>query len=104
MGFQVPNQVDALHARLGAEPLANDRHAGEFLFRECAIRLEDQLDRFTQVRARVLERLALRVRAWQFLDEGDIAPFRGLTEDGRQFQGEWLGFHGLNVQTSLADV
>ena len=41
MGFQVPNQVDALHARLGAEPLANYGHAGEFLFCERTIRMED---------------------------------------------------------------
>ena len=104
MGFQMPNQIDALHARLGAESLANDRYPGKFLFCQRAIRLQDQLDRFPQVRTRFVERLALGVRARQFLDEGDVAPFGGLSEDSRQFEREWLGFHDLNVSQCPADV
>ena len=104
MGFQMPNQIDALHARLGTQTLSNHRDAGEFFFHERAIRLRDQFDRFPQVRARFLEGLALGVRARQFLDERDVAALRRLAEDGRQFKREWLGFHGSNVPISLADV
>ena len=104
MGLQMSNQVDALHARLGAESLSDHRDAGELLFRECTIGFQDQLDRVTKVRSRFFECFALRVRARQFLDERDIAPFGSFPEDGRQFQGEWLGFHGLNVQEDPADV
>jgi hypothetical protein len=104
MGFQMPNQIDALHARLGAQSLSNHHHTGELLFRERAICLEDQLDRFPQVRSRFVERFALGVRARQFLNEGDVASFWGLTEDGCQFEREWLGFHDLNVPRSPADV
>ena len=85
MGFQVPNEVDALHAPLSAESLPNNSDARKFLFRQCAIAFEDQLDGLAEVGARFLERLALRIGAGQLLDEGDVASFRSFPKDGRQF-------------------
>ena len=46
LGFQVPHEIDALHARLGAEPLPNHRDARELLLGQRPVGLEDQLNGF----------------------------------------------------------
>jgi hypothetical protein len=67
------------------EVFPDDRCVGERLLAEGAIGLENERYRLVKVRARLLERGALRVRARKLLDKGDEA-FRYLLEDGRQFE------------------
>ena len=93
MRFQMAHQIDALHPRLGAQALTDDGHPREVFLDQGAIRLQDKLDRFAKVRAGLLASLALRVGAWELLDERDIAAFRGLPEDGGELKGERLQSH-----------
>jgi hypothetical protein len=87
MSFQMPNQIDALHARLGAQPLPNHGDTSEFFFRQRAIGVEHQFNRFTKIRSRFVERFALRIRAGQFLDERDVPPPLGLHGRQRSIRG-----------------
>lgn len=86
MSFQVPNEVDALHARLRTEAFANDAHPNQILFRERAIRLEHELHRFAQIGPRFVEGFSLRVGAGKFLDRRHVAALRGLPKDGRPLE------------------
>lgn len=66
-------EVDPLHgSRLRGQTLANHLGAAEFFFGERTVGLEYQLNRFPQVLPRLIERLALGVRARKLFDEGDI--------------------------------
>jgi hypothetical protein len=82
MCFEMPNEVDPLRASSGAETFADDGLADQFLLGQRAIGLKNKLDSLAQIDACFVERVALRVGAWQFLDEGDIPPFRRLTKNG----------------------
>lgn len=66
---------------------AGDKRNGISGFRrllgQLAVRLQDHLDRFSQIRARFAERSGLCVCAWQLFDECGVA-FRKLSEDCRQ--------------------
>jgi hypothetical protein len=72
----MPDEVDPLQARLrggDAKRLANHVGAPQFLLGQSAIRFQNQRDSLSKVGPCLIERLALRVRAWQFLDERNVA-------------------------------
>ena len=92
MCFQVPDQVDPLHAGIGsgaeAERLADHLCARELLLSERAIGFEDELHGLTEVRPGFLQGGPLGVGPRKFLDEGEVS-LGNLTEHG----GE-LDLHG----------
>ena len=59
MGFQMPDQVDALHARLSRQSLSDHAHADEVFLGQRSIRLEYEIDGLTQICTRLGKCLAL---------------------------------------------
>jgi hypothetical protein len=67
------------------QSLADDFSAAGRLLDQLSIRLENQRNRFLKIGARFLEGRTLRIRAWDFLDKGNV-PLGHLAENGCQLQ------------------
>jgi len=96
------DERDRRASRRKLEALPNDRSVRESLLAESAIGLQNERDRLMQVRARLLERGALRVRARKLLDKSDEA-LEYLLKDGGQFErhGEILDLLSLPAPNDI---
>lgn len=65
---------------------ANHRRTGEVLLRQFAVGRKNKLHSLSQVCSCLVERVTLRIRAKEFLNERDVAAFGGFLENGTEFQ------------------
>src|SRR5687767_884584 len=86
IGFQMPKEIDSLHAGSRREALSDHRHSNEILLGKRTIGFQNEFYGLAEVRARLIKRIALGIRAGQLLHEGDVAALRGLAKHGSQFQ------------------
>lgn len=61
MGFQMPDEIDSLHAGSGREALSNHRHSNEIFLGKGTIGFQNEFDGLAEVRARLIKCLALGI-------------------------------------------